>query len=183
MRYLLGLLGIVGLVIVVVVLIIRGFSGDDAAKAGPSLTAYAQSNAVMRFTTEAPVNADAAHQSVRITVGGRESKAEILQGYRYDVVNTLSYASNEEAYGVFLRALDLLGFNRGSDDPELQDGRGYCPEGNMFVLEITEGNGQIQRYWKTSCGEGNFGGDLPALEELFKAQIPDLGNFTRDVEL
>lgn len=183
MRYLLGLLGIVGLVIVVVVLIIRGLGGDDAAKAGPSLTDYSQSNVVMRFTTEAPVNADAAHQSVRITVGGGESKAEILQGYRYDVVDTLSYASNEEAYGVFLRALDLLGFNRGSDDTSLQDSRGVCPEGNLFVLEITEGNRQIQRYWQTTCGEGNFAGDLPALEEIFKAQIPDLGNFTRDVEL
>ena len=183
MRYLLGLLGIVGLVIVVVVLIIRGFSGDDGATAGPSLTQYSQSNVVMRFTTEARVNADVAHQSLRITVGAHESKAEILQGYHYDVVDTLSYPSNEEAYGVFLRALDLLGFNRGSDDPNLQDERGFCPAGNTFLLEITEGDRQIQRYWKTSCDEGNFAGDLVSLEELFKEQIPDLSNFAHDVQL
>lgn len=183
MRYLMGLLGVVGLVIVVVILIIRGLGGDDAAKAGPSLTAYADSNTVMRFTIEGPINADTVHQALRITVGRDESKAEILQGYRDTIANTISCSSNSEAYGVFLRALDILNFNKGNDDSKLQDERGFCPDGSLFLLEIHEGSRQIQRYWETSCGEGNFGGDLPALEELFKAQIPDLGNFTRDVEL
>lgn len=183
MRYLLGLLGIIGLVIVVVILIMRGLSGDDSAKQGPQLTSYTDTSTVMRFASEGPINADTAHQAIRITVGRHESKAEILQGYQGTIANTLSYSSNAQAYGVFLRALDLLGFNLGSDDPATQDARGFCPDGNLHTLEIMEGDRQIQRYWQTSCGEGNFRGNLPKLIDLFEAQIPDLGNFARDVEL
>ncbi|HZM64282.1 MAG TPA: hypothetical protein VFB59_04075 [Candidatus Saccharimonadales bacterium] len=182
MRYLLGLLGVVGLIIVVVILVIRGFSGDDA-KVGPSLTQYTDTATVMRFTTEAPINADKIHQAVRITVGRNESKAEILQGYNDTVANTATYPSNPEAYGVFLRALDLLGFSKGNDDPTMQDERGFCADGNLYTLEIMENGRQIQRYWKTSCDEGNFVGELGKIDELFQAQIPDLGNFMRDVNL
>lgn len=183
MRYLLGLLGVVGLIIVVVILIVRGLTGDDGAKAAKPLTDYAATNAVMRLTIEGPVNADKVHQSVRITVGQTESRTEILQGYNYDVTNTLSYPNNKESYGVFLRALDLLGFNVGNDDPKLTDARGFCPDGNLYTLEIYEGGREIQRYWQTSCDEGSFKGKLGRISDLFEAQIPDYGTFTKDVQL
>lgn len=183
MRYLLGLLGIVGLLIVVVILIVRGLSGDDSAKDTKPLTDYAQTNAVMRLTTEGPINADKVHQSVRVTVGRSEAKAEILQGYHDDISNTLSYPNNEQAYGVFLRALDLLNFNVGNSDPKLADARGFCPDGNLYTLEIYEAGREIQRYWRTSCGEGSFDGELGKINELFEAQIPEYSNFVQDVEL
>lgn len=182
MRYLLGLLGIVGLIIVVTVLIVRGFGGDES-KAGPSLTSYAETSTVMRYTVEAPINADQVHQSLRITVGRNQAKAEVLQGYHDVVIDTISYPNNQEAYGVFLRALDLMAFQSGNDDPNLQDERGFCADGNLSVFEITEGEHQIQRYWSTSCGDGNFGGDVPKIIGLFEAQIPDLGTFTEKLSL
>jgi hypothetical protein len=183
MRYLLGLLGIVGLVIVVVILIVRGLSGDDAVKDAKPLTDYAQTNAVMRLTVDGPINADKVHQSVRVTVGQSEAKAEILQSYHNTVANTLSYPNNQQAYGVFLRALDLLNFNVGSSDPKLSDARGFCPDGNLYTLEIYEAGREIQRYWQTSCGEGSFDGELGKISDLFEAQIPDYSNFVQDVEL
>lgn len=183
MRYLLGLLGIIGLVIVVVVLIIRGFAGDDTAKDQKPLADYTQTSAVMRLTVEGPINAESQHQAVRVTVGRAEAKAEILQGYHQSVVNSVSHPNNEAAYGVFLRALDLLNFNAGSDDPKLADPRGYCPDGNLYTLQIYQDGREIQSYWRTSCKQGTFGGELAKITDLFEAQIPNYGNFIKDVEL
>lgn len=183
MRYLFGLLGVVGLIIVVVILIVRGLSGDDGSKDIKPLTEYAQTNTIMQLTVEGPVNADKIHQSVRIKVGRNEAKAEILQGYYNDIANTVTYPSNPEAYGVFLRALDLLNFNAGSNDPNLTDSRGYCPDGNLYILEIFDGSREIQSYWRTTCDEGSFQGELGDIIDLFEAQIPDYGAFTKDVEL
>lgn len=183
MRYLLGLLGVVGLVILVVVLIVRGLTGNDNDKTDKPLIEYTRTNAVMRLTIEGPVNADKVHQSVRVTIGRNEAKAEVLQGYQNIVANTITYPNNEEAYGVFLRALDLQNFNVGSKDPSLSDARGFCPDGNLYTFEIYDGGREVQRYWQTSCGEGSFNGESGIIADLFEAQIPDYGNFTKDVEL
>ncbi|MGH7158256.1 MAG: hypothetical protein ACREGD_04290 [Candidatus Saccharimonadales bacterium] len=183
MRYLLGLLGVIGLVIVVVILIIRGLSGDGTAKDVKPLSEYAQTSTVVSLNIDGPVDADMVHQSVRITVGRYQAMAEILQGYPGKVTNTISYPNNSDAYGVFLRALDLLNFNTGVKDPNLADPRGYCPSGNLYTLRIQDGGDEIQNYWRTSCKQGTFKGELGKITDLFEAQIPDYSNFIKDVNL
>lgn len=183
MRYMLGFLGVIALIIVVLVLIIRGLSGDDAVKDLKPLTDYTNTDTVMQFTAEGQIDADVVHQSLRISVSRTEARAEILQGYNDTVVDTISYPNNSEAYGVFLRALDLQQFNRGNPSETLKDERGFCADGNLYLFEIKENGQEAQRFWKTSCGEGNFGGNPAKIEQLFKAQIPDLGNFARNVNL
>lgn len=183
MRYLLGLLGVVGLIIVVVVLIVRGLSGEDIAKDTKPLTDYSHTNAVMQLTIDGPIEAESTHQAVRISVGQYQAKAEILNGYPGTVTDTLAYPNNAEAYGVFLRALDLLNFNVGIDDKALADSRGYCPAGNLYTLEIYQEGRQVQRYWQTSCKQGTFRGELGKITDLFERQIPDYSKFVKDVEL
>lgn len=184
MRYLLGFLAVIGLVVVVVVLIIRGLSGgDNTTENGVKLTDYTHTDTVMRMTIEGPINSEQVHQSVRVTVGRSESKVEALQGYENAVFDSRSFGSNSEAYGTFLRALDLLDYNRGSDNEALEDARGYCPEGNLYTFEIIDSNSSLQRYWLTSCGEGTFAGQAGKIQKLFKAQIPDYGKFIRNVNL
>lgn len=183
MRYLLGLLGVVGLVILVVVLIARGLSGDDVTKDTKPLTEYSHTTAVMQLTIDGPIDAESTHQAVRISVGRHQAKAEILNGYPGAVANTISYSNNSEAYGVFLRALDLMNFNVGVDDQTLADSRGYCPSGNLYTLEIYQEGQQVQSYWQTSCKQGTFRGELGKITDLFEQQIPDYGKFVQDVNL
>lgn len=184
MRYLLGFLAVIGLIIVVVILIVRGLSGgNDTATSQESLTKYTHTDAVMRMTIEGPINSESAHQGVRITVGRDESKIEALEGYNLDAFDSQAYTSNDVAYGVFLRALDLMQYTRGSEDPSFDDARGFCPEGNLYTFEILDGDNQIQRFWRTTCGEGSFAGNAAKVEDLFQAQIPNYGKFVRKVEL
>jgi hypothetical protein len=183
MRYLVGFLSIFALILLVLLLIIRGFSGDGGGDDRKQLTTYARTGTVMRLTIDGPINADLQHQGVRITVGRSETQVEILQGYRQIPVASQTYTSNEEAYGTFLRALQLMNYDRGDKNPTLRDERGFCPDGNRYIFEIANGSNQIQRYWRTSCKEGNFKGDLPGIVDLFENQIPDYGKFIKGVEL
>lgn len=182
MRYFLGLLGIVALILGVLLLIIRGFSGDEP-KEQKFLTDYTTTNTTMQMTIQGPVNAEQQHQGVRVTIGKSENRVEILQGYDQKVVSTQSFTSNETAYGTFLRALQLKGYTKGKADPKLADERGFCPAGNRFIFEIKNGDNKIQRFWQSSCKEGNFGGNLSAVMDLFEAQIPEYRTIISDVEL
>lgn len=183
MRYLLSFFAVIGLVVVVFILIFRGLTGDEGVKNLKALTEYADTDTVMQFTMTGPIVSEQQRSAIRITIGNNENKIDILQGYDEVVSATKSYPSNSAAYGTFLRALDLLGYNRGSENPNLKDERGYCADGNLFYYDIKNGDNQIQRYWKTSCNEGNFSGKVQDIEDLFKAQIPDFDTFTQDVEL
>jgi|SRR5688572_1946278 len=186
MRYLLGFFAVIGLVILVIVLILRGLSGGgDAPKDLKSLTEYTHTDVVMQYTTTGPIVSDQERYALRITVGRSENKIEALNGYNEIVFATQTYPSNAEAYGTFLRALDLLGYNRGSDSDNLKDERGYCADGNLNLFEIKsdDSRNSVQRFWLTTCGEGNFRGDAGKINNLFIAQIPDYSAFANNVAL
>jgi hypothetical protein len=186
MRYVIGFIAIIVLVILTFVLIWRGVTGDgDPVETPAPLTDYTFTTTVMRFTIVGRVNADQDHRSVRMTISRSENRIEILEGYQEALGEARSYASNQEAYGTFLRSLDLLGFTQGSDDPERADDRGFCPIGQRYIYEIVDGTNVVQRYWSTSCrGDmGPFEGDKGGVRSLFQAQIPDYRAITRGVRL
>lgn len=182
MRYFIGLLGIVALILGVLLLVLRGLGGDEP-KDQKQLTDYTKTNTIMQLTIQGPVNAEQLHHSVRVTVGRDESRVEILHGYEERVAASQSYPSNEGAYGTFLRALQLMNYTKGNTDSKLADERGYCPEGNRYIFEIENGAHQIQRFWRSSCDEGTFGGEAGNVIDLFEAQIPDYRSFISDAEL
>jgi hypothetical protein len=182
MRYVLGFLLAIGLLILVIFLIVRGFSGDEA---GPQaeLIDYAQTDTVMRMTVEGPVNAEQEHRSATVTIGRSSNEINVIQGYQGQVLNTRTYASNENAYATFLRALDLQGYNRGDVNPENEDSRGYCPTGRVYIFEIITGSATVQKFWDTTCGDGTFDGNTSVVRELFREQIPDYSDIIRGTRL
>lgn len=171
-RYFLGFLAAVALIVVVFILIIRGFSGGERAPES-ELTDYARTQTVMRMTVEGEVNADQEHRSAIVTVGRSNNTIELVQGYEGRVMQTRTYASNEEAYATFLRALQLQGYTRGDDNPDREDSRGVCPTGKVYTFEIVTGSAVVQRFWTTSCKEGTFRGNTNLIRTLFREQIPD----------
>lgn len=172
MRYALAFLAAVALVVVVFILIIRGFSGREPALE-TQLTDYAKTETIMRMVVEGKVNADQDHRSVTVTVGRSGNTINLVQGYQGHVIETKNYESNERAYATFLRALDLQGYDKGNDDPDAQDSRGYCPTGKVYTFEIITGSTTVQRFWTTSCGGGTFRGNAGVVRQLFRAQAPD----------
>ena len=176
-RYFLGFIAAVALIIVVFILIIRGFSGGDRPLQ-TEMSDYAKTETVMRMIVEGPVNADQDHRSTTVTIGRSTNVINLVQGYEGRVIDTKTYESNENAYATFLRALQLQGYSRGNDDPELEDSRGVCPTGKVYKFQIVTGSATVQNFWTTSCGGGTFRGDSDVIRRLFRAQIPDYSDVT-----
>src|SRR5689334_301297 len=139
MRYILGFLVAIALIIGVFVLIARGFGGKQP-QVQTQLIDYAKTETVMRMTIEGPVNADQKHRSVTVTVGRSDNTLELKQGYEGTVLQSKTYASNEDAYATFLRALDLQGYTKGDPQTAREDSRGFCPTGKVYIFEIITGS-------------------------------------------
>lgn len=175
MRYLTGILIAIGLVVLLIILIIKAFSGGGGTPEPKQidLNSYANTSAVMQLTIDGPVNADQSHSKLRVSVGRDETVLQIVKGYEDNVVTTKSFANNQASYTHFLHALNVAGFTKGNIDPNVRDERGYCPVGQRFIFEAISGGSSVMRWWKTSCGEGNFIGRSDVIRNLFKAQVPN----------
>jgi len=186
MKYFFGFLAAVGLIVFVVVLIIRGFTGGSSktSKNAIQLATYASTDVSVQMTVDGPITADQNHFGYRITVASSGNTIDLLQGYQNTVTSTKTYANNSDSYVQFLRAIDLLGYGKGTSDPKKQDSRGVCPDGKHFRFKILSGTGnEIQNYWTTSCGGGNFGGKREPIRQLFSSQIPDFDTLTNKLDL
>lgn len=187
MRYFLAFLIVVGLVILGFILFFRllfSGSGEDQPvdKPAESLTRFANTEAIMRFTVDGPVAADQEHYKIRIDVSRDVNEISLITGYENDVTKSERFNNNSTSYADFLRAIDLAGFTLGDPNPNLVDDRGYCPSGNRYIYEIIEGDKTTQRWWSTSCAqdEGNFRGSSSQVVPIFQAQIPEYDEVTAD---
>ncbi len=182
MKYFLGFLVVIAMVIAVAVLIVKGFSGGSPAKTTKQLVDYANTDQVVKETIIGPLSTDDMHYTLRVTIGASQSVLEVLKGYDETVTQTFSYNNTETAYAEFLRAIDLSGFTRGN--PKLNtDDRGVCTGGRRYVFEIQRGDSTVQHFWTTTCGSGNFTGNLNNVSSLFMAQIPDFSKVSNLVSL
>lgn len=171
MRFIIGFLVTVGLIILAFILIFR--SAGTPAVTTPNITKYANTNVVMQFTIDGPINSELKHRMTRITVGQNQVTMTTLQGYQNTVITSKSYDNNITAYTDFLHALQVNGFSKGSKTSSLQDDRGQCAAGNRYIYEIIDGAQDVQRYWHSSCGTGNFNGTWASINNLFVQQVPD----------
>lgn len=178
MRYIVSFLIAIGLIILFVILLLRAIFGGGGDGTSPernvNLADYERTNVVMRFIIDGPVVANELHGQVRVEVARDENKLQLIRGYQGEVTRQENFNSNSSAYGNFLRAIDLLGYTKGSTSDTLQDYRGYCPTGNRYIFQIAEGDEIKQQFWATSCtdGEGSFNGETNSVITVFQAQIP-----------
>ncbi len=176
MKYIVGFLITIGLIILVIVLIVRGSGPSGPPKTPIDLTKYSKTDTTMQLTIDGAINAEQTHRAVRITVGKAQASAAVIQGYQGTIGSQKAYSNNPAAYVNFLRALQIAGFTKGSNDAAVRDERGFCPNGSRFILEIVSGDQNLQHYWTTSCGgQGNFKGNINTVRSLFQNQIPDYG--------
>jgi hypothetical protein len=183
MKYFLGFLATVALVIVVFILVIRGFTSNRTPKDAFVLADHTNSSMSVVLTVDGRVNADQDHQGYRILIDRNEAKLETYKGYQNQITDSKTYANNTEAYGTFLRALDLAGFSKGDDESKQTDERGVCANGTRYIYEIKDGPKGDKRYWATSCGGGTFKGKDQTVQQLFERQIPDFSPMTSRLDL
>lgn len=184
MRYIIGFLISIGLIILLFVMIFRGGDEPTDPNATRKLVDYANTTTVVRLVDDYPVTADQTHRQVVITVGRDSAVFTSERGYEGDVIRTQTYANNPASYANFLRALQVSGFIKGDNNPELRDERGYCPTGHRYIYEIKDGSRSISRFWSTSCGNiGSFKGKADTIRILFHKQIPDYNQFTTTSQL
>jgi len=183
-RYFIGFLLAVGLIVVVVILIIKALTGTHKGPTPLDLPSYANSNVRVQLTIDSPVTSPDTHNDIILTVGSDQSSLMITKGYDSEVVSMKNYPMTASAYGVFLKALSYNGFTQGNSSPSLADERGHCAQGDRYIYEVIDGNGNdLQRYWYSSCNTGTFKGNGPAVRGLFIKQFPDYGTQTQDVNL
>ncbi len=189
-----AIIGFILLMIAIVFILISG-GGDDKKKpvtTGPtimSLPNYATTGATVSLTTQGRVNGDETHREIRVTVGRDQRVVQIVQGFNGQVIDSKVYSNNEEAYRVFLKSINGMGFltRLKAKVPLPNDESGYCPLGLRYVFQLEQGNTSLSRLWASSCGTkvGTFGGSTTNLQSLFRAQIPvkDYSEITSKVAL
>lgn len=187
MRRILAVLIGIGVIVLLFVLIVRGFSGgnNQTPIRQTPLVDFAGTDAVAQLYIDGPVVLDQDHRAVKILVSRDQTEIDIIQGYEGTVIDQQVYPNNESAFANFLQALNHLNFTKGNTDPSQRDERGYCASGDRYVYQFANNGDTIFRYWSTSCGQGTFGGNRPAVRDLFRHQIPpkDFNDLTRGIPL
>jgi hypothetical protein len=182
MRYFIAFVTALGLLFLLILLLFHSGGKPKVGKVTKPLASYSTTDAVARLTIDGPVNADSLHDAVRITVGKDDVTYEQIQGYQNTVVNTQSFANNENAYVNFLLALQHAGFTQGDNDPKHQDARGYCPLGQRYIFQLNQNDQELEHYWATSCGSPKtYVGVLSLTLTLFQAQVPNYNKLTQNL--
>jgi hypothetical protein len=183
MRFLIGVLVFIFILIFIIIKLLTGGSSEQK-NLPPSLISYANSDTTVRYVIDNPVQNDASHRDIIVTVGKDAATLTITGGYNGNIVSTQSFTSNPNAYAAFLASLDKsANFTKGSTDTSAQDERGYCATGNRYSYDIVDGDGKrIQHFWSTSCGVKTFKGDTSVVSQLFRNQIPDFDQLTADID-
>ena len=182
-RYIAGFLLALGLIIIVIILIIHGLSGSSTPQP-LNLDNDANSDITVQFTIDSPITAASTHHDITVNVGNTQSSIVITQGYDGQIDNLQTYPMSLNAYSDFLRALQINGFTLGNNSPVLAEEQGHCAIGDRFVYEVLNGSGNtLERYWSTSCNIGNFEGNIPVIQQLFEAQIPNYDSLTNNITL
>ena len=182
-------LAFIAIIIFIVVLLVRG--GGQPEQQTPTgttilpLPEYAGTTAEVSQTIQGIVNGDEMHRSIRVTVGSDSRELEIIDGYSGDVLSRKTFYNTEEAYVVFLRAINGAGFLAKSKSKFPADERGQCPLGQRYIFTLNQDDEDLSRTWASTCGKavGTSGASTSTLLTLFRNQIPNYNRLTDDVNL
>jgi hypothetical protein len=193
-RYVTGVL----FLIAALVLIILGFNFirnifSDDKKGQPqtqnlqkvNLIESAQKGDPVRYTIQGAIQGEEQFRSIRITVDRNNRTAEVLQGFNYQVIKSQQTPNTQPAYEAFVKAINGAGFTNQISPLGRGDEAQSCPLGQRYSYEIAPDSANHFRTWYTNCNRttGTFTGNNTLVRTLFQRQIPEYGDFTRDIRL
>jgi hypothetical protein len=184
------LLGLfIGIIIFIVILVAIFGHGGKKTPTGAQLDplpSYAGTNAAVSFTQDGIVNADSLHRSIRITVTNSQVTLDVLKGYNPQVIQSNSFENNQEAYAVFLKAINNAGFLAKTKNTKIpNDETGQCALGNRFILDLSQDGDDLSRTWASTCGSkvGTSTGAVAIIQTLFHYQVPNYQSLVGSVNL
>lgn len=175
---------VAGIVIAVVILIVVIFgsisssaSVSDTADAGEKVLVEMTGKNAIRMTVRGKIVADEDFKSYEITLKPHVREMKVLSGYNGEkVLAETSHKNSWDAYTEASYALKRLGMMKGKAlVGDKDDTRGICPDGELTVFEVLDGERVVKRLWRTSCrdAKGSFRGDYKKVSGLVTGQIPD----------
>jgi len=185
-RLFLAFAGFVILIILVILLFVGGGKKNTPTTPVKTLTSYANTDAQVVMTIDGAINGDDAHRALRVTVGQSQRQLDVIQGYSGTVIQSNPSYNTEDAYNVFLHAINLAGFSEtGKSKTAGVDETGQCPLGQRINFRLIQNGSTLSNLWTTTCGTntGNLGGNSQLLQELFEAQITNYQTLVEDVNL
>lgn len=180
-----GLVGI-GLIVLVIVLVIKAFSGGGSSAPSSQLdiTKYADTpNASVTLLVDGPTDIDQDHRQLKLVVSSTGNEIDAIQGYQGDVTASQTYPNNSVGFATFLQTLKLMDFSKGKTSNINYSG--YCPTGERYTFTFYNGQTPAFTYWRTSCGQGTYEGELAPVLQQFRLQIPstDFGKVAGNIPL
>lgn len=186
--------GVVILLLVVGFLLIFGGGGDNKTKKPVStstsqlqaLPSYDSTDAQVSLTIDGPVNGNDAHRAIKITVSRNQRQLDIIQGYSGHILSKRTFHNTQDAYAVFLRAINNSGFLlKLANSKYPADERGQCAAGLRYIFELDQASTKLSRLWASDCGNsvGTLGGNAFFMIDLFEAQITNFQDLTQEVNL
>jgi hypothetical protein len=185
MRYLIGLIAIV-LLFIVGSLLIGGNKKPTPTTPVMTLPDYASTDAKVSFNIGGAINGDDIHRAIRITVSRDQRLLETVQGYSGNVIDSHSQYNTQNAYSIFLKAINNSGFlvvRKGAKTNI--DYTAICPLQRRYALTLEKGGKTLSQLWTSDCGSatGDFGGAFDTIIALFQNQITDYNTLTSQVVL
>ncbi len=178
----------VGLIALILLFAIIFGGHKKPAPANPlkPLPDYFATDASVSFTTDGLINGDDLHRQIRITIDANSRTLDIIQGYSGRVIGTKNFYNTQDAYRVFLKAINNEAFLAKNDKSKLPaNPEGQCPLGFRYIFSLDQEGGNLFNSWTSSCGPaiGNSKTALDAITSLFQNQIPNYDTLTGNVDL
>lgn len=185
-KYLIAFAAVFILMIIGIILIFSGGGGGPEEEKLKPLPDYSNTFAEVSLTIDGRVVGEDAKRSIRITVGQYQRRLDIITGYNGNIQETHTFTNSEQAYDIFLRAINGAGFLLERElTPAAADERGKCALGQRYIYELNDSGEELSYLWTSSCGSktGTLAGRNSTLQQLFKLQITDYSKLTSKTKL
>lgn len=140
---------------------------------------------VARFTVSGPVVASKEHRSYTVEVNPNVVVITLYSDYGQKELDQKSYKNNEQAYSVFLSALDVAEVTSRISGTNEEDDllfEGQCSTGRRYIVALDD---QLVR-WSVSCNSqsGTIAkSNMSTIRRLFNEQVPDIEEILEDTGL
>ncbi len=140
---------------------------------------------VARFTVSGPVVASKEHRSYTVEVNPNVVVITLYSDYGQKELDQKSYKNNEQAYSVFLSALDVAEVTSRISGTNEEDDllfEGQCSTGRRYIVALDD---QLVR-WSVSCNSqsGTIAkSNMSTIRRLFNEQVPGIEEILEDTGL
>ncbi len=149
-------------------------SSQDTLSAGQKLLNTSTSATSVRMSVRGPIVAKENHYAIVISISQTERTITTFEGYDGQVLSTQTLGNTKAAFSDFLAALNRAGYMTENKAAGTEN-QGICAVGQLIFFEILESDKSVEKLWTTSCPKlnGNFGGLVINVQNLFLSQIPN----------